>query len=326
MLFRFISLGCGCALVLTDTLAGAPTVPALASLALELRAEALVNHTRIALADLVVLPANPAAAGSLGRIDAGRAPRAGYTERLSRAQLELLIRRHGAAEGVPITWSGAASVAVRLKTQTVKAQDLEAAATQAGHAEFADRYAGLDIAVAAPTADLEVPTGPWRLRARALKGLPLAPRVPLWLDVIVDGAVYRSILVPLLVTLRQPVYVARRSFERGAWSGVDDFEVRDENVAGVDALPVAPAGMRNWRLRQGIKAGQVLSRAVLSADGAVMRGDQVRLVVRSGPIGIETGATAMAEAVPGQLVAVRPSGATDIVTGRLGAATTVIVE
>ena len=73
-------------LLLLAVAAGAGAAP----LALTLRADALVAHGRITLADVAGVPAQAAA---LAELELAAAPRVGYVERLSRAHIEQLLAR-----------------------------------------------------------------------------------------------------------------------------------------------------------------------------------------------------------------------------------------
>jgi flagella basal body P-ring formation protein FlgA len=316
MPFRFLILLGACALVPALAQTGAP-------LAIELHSGALIDHPRIALADVALIRAGQTTVQGLEQLELGPAPRVGYVERITRAQLEQAIHRH-AGFGA-IEWSGAASVAVRVQAQTVKAEQLAAAAVAAVRHEFGNSQARLEVTVTAPPADLDVPTGPLELRARRVGPANLAPRMPLWIDLVVNGAVYRSAVVQLAIAARQPAYVALHPMAPGAWAGQDDFAIAESNVAGIAAVPVG-APLAPFRLREPLKAGQLLAGSAVGAGNRVLRGDQVKLVITSGQIGIETSGVAMAEAGPGQLLAVRPLGGSNIVTGRLSQSGTVNIE
>lgn len=293
-----------------------------APLALTLRADALVAHGRITLADVAGVPAQEAA---LAGLELAAAPRVGYVERLSRAHIEqLLARRAGVTQ---VAWDGAASVAVRVRTQALAPDQLLAAARAAVQAEFAGRHAGLTAEPAAMPAPLELPLGAYRIVARPLSAQPLAARVAVWLDVEVDGAVYRSVVVPLKLSARQPVYVARRALAAGALVAPQDLDVRDMDIAALDGVPVKPqASLTPVCLRQAVAPGQVLTEAALPRPGMIYKGDQVRLIMRSGAIGIEADAVALADAAPGQRVAVRSASSREAVTGRASAAGAVLID
>ncbi len=295
--------------------------PVRSDVAIELRSSALIDHPRIVLADVAVIHGHAA----LQTIALGQAPRVGYVERLTRTQIEQAIRRHAGSEVGAFNWSGASSVAVKIQSQAVTGSDVSAAAMQALRSQFDTSHRAIALSLASPVADVELPAGPVELRARPLQASVLPARVPMWVDLLVNGTVYRSVVVQLSVSSRQPAYRALRDLAQGAWASQEDFAVADADVAGIEAVTVG-SQLPAFRLRQNIKAGQLLSTAAQTSSGKVLRGDQVRLFIKSGQIGIETAAVAMAEAMPGQLLAVRPAGGTEIVTGRVSHAGTVTIE
>lgn len=163
------------------------------------------------------------------------------------------------------------------------------------------------------------------MRARRIDGTVPARRMPLWVDVLVNGVVYRSTVVQLAVSQYSKVYVARRTLEQGSRVQVADFTVADADIVGIAAVKV-DASLREFRLRAPLREGQVLTTSAMIDGVGVSRGDHVKLVASRGQIGIETAAIAMADAGPGQLVAVRPAGTSEVVNGRVSATGTVIIE
>lgn len=303
-------------------LAGVLATPCAAALTLTLRSEVQLGHARILLADVAELPAGTAPA--LAALDLGPAPRLQQQTRINRGQIAQLMQRR-LQENLPsITWQGADSVQIQTAAQTVSGEALGAAALAAVQTAFGTRYPGLEALLAAPQAGLDIPLGAYQLRARAPEAALLPARVALWLDVVAQGQVLRSVVVPVTLSLRRPAYVARRALAAGSQAQAADFEVRESDVAGLDALPVGADG--SWRLKRPVQAGQVLVQAMLPVRGAVFAGDHVRLQMRQGGIDLEADAVAQADAAPGQMVAVRSSFSSDTVAGRLTAAGTVIIE
>lgn len=296
------------------------------ALSLELLPEVVLDHPRIRLADVALVRGDAARLREYSELDLGHVPRIGYAERLQRAQLETLIGQRSAAPVPQIGWTGAAAVSVRARSHTVPPTELERAALAAVHAELARRSLSGDAVLAGALAEVELPAGNWQARARELRGAPLAAHMAVWIDLLVDGAVYRSVVVPLALDVRRTVYVARRRIEPGERVTRADFDVRDENVAGVAAAFGADAELGSVRLRHAIAAGQVLTRDAVWARGAVMRGDHIRLLVNAGTIAIEAEAIALADAAPGQRVNVRPAHGGEPIAGRLNAAGAVEIE
>lgn len=289
-------------------------------LRLELRSSVLLDHARVTLGDVALLPEGD----PLATLELGAAPRVAYVERLSREQIGLAIRRR-AGVAREIAWSGAASVALQSQSQTVAAATLAQAAVDGVLAAWQGSLPGMTVDVAAAPAALEVPLGAIDIRMRALSEPRLAARMPVWLDIRVDGALYRSLVVPLLVAARQPVYVARHALAAGAQAVGDDFERRDGNVVGLEALPAAPQA-QGWRLRHALAQGQVLTQAAMPQAGMVFRGDAVRLLIRHGAVEIEARGVALADAAPGQALAVRLPAAAEAVNARVGPTGAVVIE
>jgi flagella basal body P-ring formation protein FlgA len=300
-------------------------LPAEAGATLELRQEALISHQRVTLSDVAVLHTRGAQSQAMGSIPLGRAPRIGQVERLSRAQIEQAIRRH---HGVPVTpsWTGAASVALRTQAQMVSGQDIRQTALDAVRAQYRAEGTALAVELALPLSDYEVPIGVITIKVR-----PLPPagerggRMAVWVDLYVQGEMYRSVVVQLAVSLRRQAYVALHSIAPGATATAQDFVLRD---ADVDTSPGVAVNepLLPFRAARVIRAGEPLTAAAMLSSGSFMRGDRVKLQVRSGLIGIEMAGVAMDDGQPGQLLRVRPTNGRDIVTGRVSQSGAVILD
>lgn len=318
-----LALALLCAIHLATPLAAAAPPP----LELSLRAHVQLPGARILLGDVADLPAG--AAPGLALLDLGPAPRVHAIERLNRGQIALLVRRRFGQPLGALAWSGADSVTVQRQSQAVAGAALANYAAQAVLASFGARHPGMEASVPTPPADVDIAPGEYRISARALQAPQLPARVAVWLDLVAGGQVLRSVVVPVAVTWRQPAYLARRRLAAGSVVGPADFEVREENVAGQDARPVAADAAQSapgWRLRHAMQPGQLLTRALLPAAGTVFPGDRVRVRASSGGVGIESDAVVQAEAGPGQMVAVRGQHSSDTVTGRLTDAGIVVID
>jgi flagella basal body P-ring formation protein FlgA len=301
-----------------------------AQVTLELRREVLLNQPQMTLADLArIEAADPAQAQALGRVVLGQAPLAGQLEQRSRAELDMVLRGQALALGLDIAWRGAAGVRIRSERQQLDGQLLLELATaqlrqELGHDPGAPR---LEARLAAPLPDLAAPAGALEYRARLVDPSRPRARMAVWIDVIAHGAVYRSVLVPLAVSAHRDVYVARRALAAGSVAAAADFEQRDEDVAALADAPLAPGTLaRGGRVRQALAGGQVVTARQMAPNDMVLRGDHVRLVSQGGGIAVETGATALADALVGQQVRVRPERSNEMVTARVMAPDLVSIE
>jgi flagella basal body P-ring formation protein FlgA len=177
----------------------------------------------------------------------------------------------------------------------------------------ADR-ADVEIRLDGALTEVAAPLGEVQLTARMAAPTRLRARMPVGVDVVVQGSLYRSVVVPLLVRELRPVYVARHTLAPGGRVTVDDFELREEDVAGLADEPLPPGGLDlPARMRQELGAGQVATVRQVALAGTVLRGDEVRLRTGAAGIAIETGAYAQANGVVGQRIPVKPMNSNETI-------------
>ncbi len=293
-----------------------------------LHAQALAEHAAVVLADLATVTASSAELQrQFAQLPLGPAPLAGYQARHSREELALQLRGLALSQGHRIAWEGAPAVTVQRASRLLETEKLVAAARQLLLARFGAAYDSVAVQLAAPLPALAVPAGPLQLRARLPDGVPPRGHMAVWVDVLVHDTVYRSVVLPLAVSARRAVYVARRALAAGATAAAADFELRQEDAAALADEPLAPGALApGARLRQAVAQGQVLATRQLAAPGMVLRGDRVRLVAQGGAVEVETVACALADGGMGQRVAVRPEGGSAMVEATVVAPDLVRIE
>lgn len=285
---------------------------------IELKADAVAHESVVTLADVAIVQADkPQAGKTLNALRVRNAPMAGRVEQMTREELEQVLRTRGDAASLRITWSGARAVRIRRASQMLQGEALVDAAKGYLQEVLASRFDKVELEPVMPQADLDIPVGTVSLQARPLDGKPAA-RVPVWMDVHVNGVVVRSAVVAMHVKAMKDVLVARRDLAAGSTVFDADFEVVQQDVAALQSMPIAKSSMREpARLRKTLIAGKVLTTEHLLEPDAVSRGDTVKLMFAEGGVVVETMATAEHDARIGRSVMVRPAGSTNRVEGRL---------
>jgi len=284
---------------------------------IELRPDASVIGRSVTLGDITIIEEGVGRELGLGALRIADAPLAGRALRLSREAIDRQIRKRfpGLAQ---VNWSGTMSVDVRIATQLVAADTIKKIAQDQLQKELGAGYRRLEIDLSASVADVEVPAGEVVLKPRPLNAARLRPRLPVWVDVYVDGVFYRSVVVPLAVTASQTIYVAGRNLGEGALLSPSDFLVKEEGLTSGSVDYIAPADVQpGQRLRKALAPGQALTRKDLTTAGTVLRGEQVTLVTTEGAVMIEAPALLEHEARIGELVKVRTENGTGPVSGQL---------
>jgi len=284
-----------------------------AAVHVRLKSLALVHERQVSLRDVAELAGEDAqAVERLGSVPLGRAPRLGYTERLSVAEIRRLVRSHLGESDDPIVWEGGR--AVRIETAAVRYDGrliVEAAVDRVRRALPEGRYQRVEIHPAEAAPAVELPAGEVSLGVREVPASKLArSRVAVWVDVSLDGEFYRSVIVPLRLELFGPALIARKSLPRGHAATPEDFEPRQLDLASLGAEAVAPESLTGRRLARALAAGDALLETSLEERLAVGAGDMVTLQVRNGAVQIESQALALSAGAVGQIVKVRP-GASD---------------
>jgi flagella basal body P-ring formation protein FlgA len=290
--------------------AGAGTV------ALELRPQVVLSHPVVTLGDLAGVQADDAGVRrAFERIEVGQAPLVGYVDQRSRADLEMVLRARTLASGQSLVWRGAERVQLRTESQRLDPSAIVEAARRQVLAVHGAAYERIELELASPLPEVLAPAGGVAYRGRLSDVSRLKARTVAWVDVLVAGAVYRSVVVPLTVNAFRRVAVAQRDLAPGDVVGPRAFAVELAEVGALAEAPLAAAELpASGRMRRAVARGQPLSARDLLAPGAVMRGDQVRLVTQAGGIALEAVAFAQADAAPGQKIQVRPQGSRETVT------------
>lgn len=295
---------------------------------LALKPDVVVTARQVTLADVAVVgAADPQLKNTLEALRIARAPRIGYAERLTRLELDQLIRTRLAAAGVKTQWSGAQAVRLQSSGRMVDTRPLVETARSYLLKELGTRFQMVDIELASPVADLELPAGALAFKARTMDLKHVYPRMPVWVDIHVDQTAYRSVLVTFIVKGSQPVYVARRDLPEGSVVADGDVELRNEDISVVPNDPVASVDLGgSVRTKKPLSSGQIVTRSHLSQPGMIMRGDLVRLVLAHGGVVIETLAMAQQDAAIGQALRVRAENSIDAVAARVVSAGVVRAE
>ena len=293
----------GCILALLAVLA-MPQAHAAGEARIALAPDAVVSERQVVLGAIAAIECEDAAlAKTLQRLVVANAPRPGAIERLTRETLDNRVRALVPALHGPVQWEGATAVNVRTALAAYQGERLRAAAVEHVARALQGRYERFETR-AGEVNDLSLPAGEVTLRPRplALTGR-LANRLPVWIDIHVDGVFHRSVVVPVEIAAYAPVLVAREDLAPGRDLLARDFETRIVDVTRLTGEPITPgAALVTMRSRKTLHAGDALVREALEARPAVTRGENVTLQIHAASMQLEATAVALADARVGDLV------------------------
>lgn len=296
--------------ILAAALAVAAT-PASSAVELSLKADATVAGARVTLGDVAVVEdADGTVAAGLATVDLGAAPLPGYTQRLTRREIERQLR----SRGLGISWARETADAVRVERAVWTFDTTQVVDRAAAHlrAQLGPDNGRTVVQLSAPAPDVLLPAGEIELRPRPLAAtLALRRHVTVWVDLLVDGDFQRTVPVSFNVRSQGAVLVARNDLPAGTTPTCEALQQQETDVAALDGPP-ASSDCRTvrGRLKRRLMQGEVLLKTHLQVPSAVTQGESVNLHVDHGAVMLETRAIALADGEVGQRIDVRTSGGT----------------
>lgn len=276
----------------------------------------------IRLRELLAAGADQLGADVAGTL-VGMAPRPGGVARVERIELERLIRAR--APGTQIRWCGVERVVVRTAAERVSGREMTRVAVEALAAGLRASYPNVVVRPDGEIPDVAVRKGTYALSVRPLgAGRPQA-RMLAWVDVVMDGAVARSVPVPVSVSAQGRVWFAVRDLPAGALLGKDDVELRATDLLAYRDVLAESEPVLGRRSALAVRAEQPLHVRDVARDDEVMPGDTVRVLAGTGAVRIETTGIAANRAGRGELISVR-TGNGNAVEGRVQGTGWVVVE
>ena len=286
--------------VRSDRMAGEP------SMTVSLRAESMVRGPEIRLGDIADIHGRDGGqVDRLRAIEVGRAPLPGLTRTLDAAYLKARLRLANVDLGT-LALDAPSVISVTTASQQVSGAELVAAVREhllAARSEDATRLSIQPTGATPPT--LIVPAGQVELRTRTRAGAEILGSISVTVEAWVDGALARSLSVPVRVGLQSEVVVAARPITRGARLDSEDLRVeRRELTAGQDPVRVVDAvvGLRAVR---GIAVGEPIQMSLVDQPPLVHRGDIVLLTTEGRGLRAVTQGEAKEDGKEGQVIRVR---------------------
>lgn len=185
----------------------------------ELLADATISGSQVMPGDVMQLSGDVGAQGGPEsqawlKMPLAAAPRVGQMAQLTRQEIEHWLRRVRPERGLRIEWQGAQAVKLRRAQQSVAWAGLVEPAQAALQQELARRGQQASLHAIVPETQLALPIGRIETSVRPLRLDTLGARVPVWMDIKVDGVFYRA--VEVMFALEGELAAPQDRVQRGA--------------------------------------------------------------------------------------------------------------
>lgn len=288
-----------------------------AKVTLAIKASTLIEGSRIHLGDVV----DPLQASRLGtdlrQFDLGGAPLSGYTARLTRQEIERLLRAQGLLDEISL--QGAEAINIERASKVFDGTQIAATATTYLQGLLGSSVNKLEIQVTEPLPDLQLPRGKLTLKPRPLSSKQaLHHHVNVWVDIHIDEVFLRTVSVPVTVNAYRTALVAKQALPAGSTPSCDALQLQEVEITTFDSPPMAAnCQLIDGRLKRSIAEGTALLETHFRHTCAVSQGENVSLQIRDGAVMLDALAVALNDGEVGQRIEVKPTAGTGLVVGEV---------
>lgn len=280
--------------------------PAYAAAIIELRPEAEIASRTYGLADISALDkVDGDMRRRLSQVVIGRTPRPGQLAQISRFELNAILEQKMPRLSEHLQWSGASLVRVRGAGVSCDVEALGQKAYRHLQSRLERDFDNVSIEMVSRPESLIVPTGEVTFHPRLSPAVRLKRRMPVMVDVKVDGGHFQTLPVWFAVSVHEPVLVMKAATAKGQQVSSRDVIREVREVTGFAGQPVKMEQLNGLRLVRDLAAGQELTVDDVEAEPPVSRGDLITVVARHGGVSVSVRGLAMADGNVEQSIEVR---------------------
>jgi len=253
----------------------------------------------------------------LRRVSLGYGPSFGNTRTITREEILSAVESAG-IETAKFDLSMPAKVDIERASQTVTADQVTKAIEDYARNRFAWSANDVTLKLTSPLDDVLVPQGQLAIRPSVPNTATAADRLFINVSLEVDGRVARYLSLELNVEATAIVAVAGRNIDRGQPVTVDDVRFERRQV-GADLRRYLTNGrdLVGKQAAVSLQEGAILQSSMLSDRMLIKKGDEVRVIAKSGKLEILTSGEAKGGGRLGDRVEVINKSSGQIVVGEI---------
>jgi len=254
----------------------------------------------------------------LSGIDIERAPVVGYTRIFTVDDIKLRLRQHK-IDLSQITFVGNERVAVSTKAIEITPEQL---------LNFARNYiqehllADIDrnsIELAATPIKLTIPAGEISFRIpRDLSKIRLSRYISIPVQIILNGKIYRTLILSLKVKLVRKVVVATKLIPQDKHISEADIRMEERDIISLLASAlVDKSDVYGKRAKKQISPGEILTSEIIEIPPLISRGDKVTILIELPHLRVTAVGMAKEDGYEGQIIRVENISSQKIITAKV---------
>jgi flagella basal body P-ring formation protein FlgA len=295
-------------LVLCGALFTALSGPALADEPnfIELRAATTIVTPTYELSDIADLTnVDPAFERRLSDIIIGRTPRPGQQANITRFELDALLEQKYPGISKRLLWRGPTFARVRGAGVRCDGNTIGQAAYRFLLERLKRTHDKVTVRMVTPPTPLIVPRGKLSFHPKLSAASRLNKRMPVWVDVCVDGEHFQTVPIWFSVSVYETGLVMKGAKKKGQHLSKRDVAQRKLDIAAMKGIPLQKPQVEGMRATRDLSAGTALTVDDVEKVPSVTRGDLITVYARNGAVLLAVRGIAMMDGCVAQRIEVR---------------------
>lgn len=276
---------------------------------IQLRGEALVMARTYGLADIAEPGSiDPALKEQLCGVEIGRTPRPGQLTQVTRFEMTALLEKALPGISERLRWGGPVFVRVRGGGTPCDVEALQQSAYQLLLSWLQQRYGQGSAQRVGEPKPVMVPAGNVTFRPKLSATGRLVKRMPVWVDVLVDGEHFQTVPIWFAVSVQAPALVVKGAMKRYQELSPGDVEETILDIASLNDEPLQKSSLPGKRIVHDLEAGAVITAGDVEPMPDVRRGELITVYAHQGAVSLTVKGIALMDGHVSQQITVRNPG------------------
>jgi flagella basal body P-ring formation protein FlgA len=273
---------------------------------LRLKETVEITAATYTLEDIVTLEGFPEEQkGLLERVDIGQTPRPGQWMHVTQTQIAAVLENVSPGITRKIQWQGPGFVRIRGGGVRCDRRALKQSALCFLQHRLREQYDDVSVRLVGEPRPVITTAGRVSFHPKMSRALRLRKRMPVWVDIHVEGEHFQTLPLWFDVSVQMPVWVVQRNLDPKAPMTADSVKKSIRDIAGLDGEPLRKASLDGLRTVRPLAQGKILTTDDVAPIPAVSRGDVITVIAGHGMVRLWVKAVALADGTVSQLIDVQ---------------------